>query len=546
MRRHVGTEPPVVGALLPLVARHLVEQRPLAVHHFVVRDRQHELLRPRVNERERDQRVMVATVDRVECRVPQRVVHPAHVPLEVEAEAAEVRGLRDAGERRRLFGEHHRARVILPHSGVQLTQEIDGVEVLAAAIAVRHPLPGLAAVVQVEHRGDRVHAQAVHVIVVEPVQRVRDEEVAHLVPAVVEDLGAPVGVLAEPGIRVFVERAAVELGEAVRVAREVRGHPVHDHADPRLVAAIDEPHEVPWRAETRGRRVIPHDLVAPGTVEGVLGDAHQLDVRVPHVLHIGDQLVGDLRPVEELRRARVVASPRRRVDFVDGDGLRERIDRPRAHPRLVAPGVAVDRRDDRAVVRSQLHREAVRVGLQDRPAGTGADFVLVSGAGAQVRNEKLPDARAAARLHRVLAAVPEVERTHHAHAFRIRRPHGESRAGQPVERGRMRAELVVDRVVVAFAEQVEVEVGELRREEIRVVLGRLGAAAIPDLQAIGMQRPAIRHPAFEQPARVDALQLRSGATVLPQHGDGDGVGLEHADHAGRRVVLAGELVVTEQ
>ena len=41
---HEAKQSAQVGKLLPRVARHLVDQRALAVHHFVVRQRQHELL----------------------------------------------------------------------------------------------------------------------------------------------------------------------------------------------------------------------------------------------------------------------------------------------------------------------------------------------------------------------------------------------------------------------------------------------------------------------------------------------------------------------
>ena len=72
---------------------------------------------------------------------------------------------------------------------------------------VRHPLARLARVVEVEHRRDRVDAQAVDVELLEPVERVGDEEVAHLVAAEVEDERAPVRVLALPRVGVLVERA---------------------------------------------------------------------------------------------------------------------------------------------------------------------------------------------------------------------------------------------------------------------------------------------------------------------------------------------------
>jgi hypothetical protein len=62
------------------------------VHDLVVRERQDEVLGERVHERERQLVVMPAAVDRLVLEVRERVVHPAHVPLEAEPEPAEVRG----------------------------------------------------------------------------------------------------------------------------------------------------------------------------------------------------------------------------------------------------------------------------------------------------------------------------------------------------------------------------------------------------------------------------------------------------------------------
>ena len=111
------------------------------------------------------------------------------------------------------------------------------------------PLAGLARVVQVEHGGDGVHAQTVDVVLVQPEQGARDQEGADLVAAVVEDQRAPVLVLALARVGVLVERRAVEERQAVRVLGEMRRHPVHNHPDACLVAAVDEVHEVLGRAE---------------------------------------------------------------------------------------------------------------------------------------------------------------------------------------------------------------------------------------------------------------------------------------------------------
>src|SRR6185369_15252939 len=113
-------------------------------------------------------------------------------------------------------------------------------EVLAAAERIRHPLSRLARVIEIQHRRDRIDAQAVDVVLLEPEQRVRQQKVTDLVAAVVEDQRAPVLVLALPRILVLVERGAVKLRQTVRVLRKVPGHPVENYGKVRLMTRVDE------------------------------------------------------------------------------------------------------------------------------------------------------------------------------------------------------------------------------------------------------------------------------------------------------------------
>ena len=71
-------------------------------------------------------------------------------------------------------------------------------------------------------------------------------------------------------VGVLVEVGAVEVAEAVLVAREVRRHPVEDDADAALVQRIDQVHEILRRAEAAGRREVADRLVAPRAVERML------------------------------------------------------------------------------------------------------------------------------------------------------------------------------------------------------------------------------------------------------------------------------------
>src|SRR3546814_4166745 len=89
-----------------------------------------------------------------------------------------------------------------------------------------------------------------------------------------------------PRVGVLVEAGAVEPAETVRVGGEMRRHPVDQHADAGLGAAVDEPGETLRRAEPSRRREKADRLVGPGTGEWVLADRQALDVREAEVKDI--------------------------------------------------------------------------------------------------------------------------------------------------------------------------------------------------------------------------------------------------------------------
>ncbi len=190
-------------------------------------------------------------------------------------------------------------------------------QILAPAEVVGNPFARLPRVIEIEHRGDRVHAQAVEVILVDPEERVREQKILHFVAAVVEDQRAPVGMRALARIGVLVEMRAVEERQAVRVAREMRGRPIENHADAFLMAAIDEVHEIFRRAEAAGDREISDGLIAPGLVERMLHDGHQLDVRVAHLLDVGNQLIGEFAIGEPAISVVASSPPRAEMHFVN-------------------------------------------------------------------------------------------------------------------------------------------------------------------------------------------------------------------------------------
>ena len=118
--------------------------------------------------------VFVFAMDGVLGKIFQRVVHPAHVPFEAEAEAAEIGGARDGGPGSGFFGDGEDAGKFAVSDFVHALDEINGVEIFAAAELIGDPFAGFAGVVEIEHGSDGVHAEAVDVIFVEPEESVGD------------------------------------------------------------------------------------------------------------------------------------------------------------------------------------------------------------------------------------------------------------------------------------------------------------------------------------------------------------------------------------
>jgi hypothetical protein len=258
---------------------------------------------------------------------------------------------------------------------------------------------------------------------------------------------------------VLVEVRPVEEAEAVLVGRKVRRDPVEQDTDPVPVQVIDEVLEVRRRAVAAGRRVIARHLVAPGPVERVLHDRQELDVRETHRQRVVGEERSDLAIVQEPVPRLGRAPPRPQVHLVDRDrGVRPVPPRPVGHPLSVRPG-EVELRDDGARAGRRLGGERVRIRLVHAVAlEAGHDVVLVRRA-RDAGNESLPDARLPARLERFRSHVPAVPIPHDRDRPRVGSEDDKEDAGRPLERGRMRAELLVDPQVRSLVEEMQIIVG---------------------------------------------------------------------------------------
>ena len=126
---------------------------------------------------------------------------------------------------------------------VDLLQKSHRFPVLVATFGIGQPFSGLARIIEVEHRGDRIDAQPVNMELLHPVERVGGQYIGNLAAAKIVDRRIPVRVEAAARVGVLIQRRAIKLGKSMRINREMRGHPVNNNADARLVRHIDEMRE---------------------------------------------------------------------------------------------------------------------------------------------------------------------------------------------------------------------------------------------------------------------------------------------------------------
>ena len=468
------------GKLAPPVARHTADERALAVHDLVVAQRANEVLGKGVHDGEREQPVVAGAPRKIGLHVVQGVVHPAHVPLVVEAQAAVLRRIGHERPCGGLLGHHHHVGVVRLHGAVDLTDKRAGVQVLLGTVLVELLLAGIVnAKVEVQHAGHAVHANAVHVEVLEPVQHVGDQEGADLAAGEVKLVRAPVGVNL-----VLKQHVAVKGGKAVGVGAKTAGNPVHDHADACLVARIDKVHELLRVAVARRGGVVTGRLVAPGAIEGMLHKRHDLDMRIAHIADVVHELhrqvvvsvkltalrgegvhgTGVVAVLVGLALRRVaVPLPRANMYLVDVERLRHVVMAGAAlEPCSIVPLVAIEGPQHAGGTRRALGLKGVRIGLVELLALVGLDKVLIQLALLSARNKAFPNS---ARMHghqRVGFLIPVVKFANDMDAFYIGRPNAKAPAARTVLRVGVSAHLFPAALPHANAKQVDIVLGELR------------------------------------------------------------------------------------
>ena len=451
---HIAEESAQVRKFFFIVAGHFVQQAAFAVYDLVVADGQHKILAEGIEEAECHLAMVSGAEQRVSLHVAEHIVHPAHIPLEVEAQSPIGSRLGDQRPGGGFLGDHHLVRELGQDSGVQLLQESNRLQIFLAALGVLLPLAVLAVVVEIEHTCHGIHAQTVHMVVVHPEHSAGRKEAGNLVHSVVKDHCPPLFMLAAAGVGVLIAGGAVKHIQPVTVLGEVGGHPVQNNADAGLVQLIHQGHKILGGAVAAGRGKVAGDLIAPAAVKGVFGNGQQLHMGVAHIFYVRDQLVRQLGVVVRNLLFGILHLPAADLHLIDGhrtvDGVFFGLF---GAPCGVAPSVVFNIVDLAAVGGAGLGMESVGVSLVEKLVPLRGDAVFIGVKFLDTRHEQFPDA-VGYGMQRMLARCPTVKVAHQRYGFCVGRPYPEHCTGLTVLLTQMRTEIAICLLIVALFKQI--------------------------------------------------------------------------------------------
>ena len=334
------------------------------MNDLIVAELHQETFRVKIGHGERDVVVVPLAVDRIFFQILQRIVHPSQVPLIVKAQTAVKGALGHIREIGGIFCDQHDLSLI-----TLIQQKIHALDEVERSLVD----PQLFVAMPEDRIGDRIHAQTVKVIDIDPERCGRHQEGSHFLFPQVEVGRSPLAVCIVC-LRIFIQRRSVKIGKREIVLYKMHRNKIHDDADPGLVCLIDQIHQVMAAAIAAGDREITGALIAPGTIKRILAQRHQLDVCKMILLDIADQLFGDLAIVDKLLF--LFLHPRTNVHLIDIDRTVKAFVSV-CQPFLIAPAIPRKIFDHTGRIRAQFTVKGIWIHLIHHTAGCLCDPIFI-------------------------------------------------------------------------------------------------------------------------------------------------------------------------
>ena len=169
VHQNIRVERPHTGSFQCFIAGHLSHQRAFHMHHLIVGHRKHKILRKGIHKGKRHVPMIVLSEIGIELDVMGHIVHPAHIPFQIESQPA---GIHRAGHHRPGRGflrDHQHIGIRSERHAVEILQKGDGLQIFFAAFAVGRPLTVPAVIIEIQHGRHSIHSQSVNMILGDPV-----------------------------------------------------------------------------------------------------------------------------------------------------------------------------------------------------------------------------------------------------------------------------------------------------------------------------------------------------------------------------------------
>ena len=224
--------------------------------------------------------MIIRTVDWIFGIILQRIIHPAEIPLIIKSKSPIQRAGCHFRIVRRILRNHHDLRKFLLHVVIHALHEIDRPGILT-------PIPVSA---PVDHVGNRINADSIHMIRLTPEDHRADQKGTHFLIPEIEVQSTPLA-LCVAALLILIQRLTIKVSEPVGISDKMDRNHIDDHADASLVARIDKRSEL-GRIAISGRHAeIAACLIAPGAIERIFGQRHHLDMRETMFFHIRNQIL---------------------------------------------------------------------------------------------------------------------------------------------------------------------------------------------------------------------------------------------------------------
>ena len=256
------------------------------MNHLIMGKYQHILLTICVSHGECHFIMVIFTEIRIQLHVFQEIVHPAHVPLQAEAQSLFLHISCNLGPGSRFLCDHNSSMVSSLHYCVQMLKEINGFQIFISTVLICNPFAILFAVIKIQHRCHRIYSQSIYMAFLYPVESIGDQEVLYLRAAVIIYLCPPFRMLSLSGILMLVHCSSVKVCQTMGIFWKMCRHPVKDNSDLIAMKIINHIFEILRCSITGGRSIISGHLISPGSVKGMLCNSHQLYMGISHLLHI--------------------------------------------------------------------------------------------------------------------------------------------------------------------------------------------------------------------------------------------------------------------